>query len=147
MELHNNRVGYFCRRIKSQQSDLAIKIPVHRKFRFPKKNRRWFASFFRFFLENWISQQTGIFIARSDCWDLICEKKNQNWQSYSTFVEKTFYKSSHFQQMLNNFVGCEFFSPYLQGLKLVKNALIYLVGMLGDIFLWLVARLEQWPFM
>jgi hypothetical protein len=36
MEL-NNRVGNFCKRMKSQQSDLAIKIPVHREIQFSKK--------------------------------------------------------------------------------------------------------------
>ena len=40
MEFHNNRVGDFCKRIKSQQSDLAIKIPVRREIQFSKKNRR-----------------------------------------------------------------------------------------------------------
>ena len=38
MELQNNRVGNFCKRIKSQQSDLAIKIPVCRDIEFSKKN-------------------------------------------------------------------------------------------------------------
>ena len=53
MELHNNRVGDFCKRIKSQQSDPAKKIPVRRKIQFSKKkwrnepmkneaNQRWF---------------------------------------------------------------------------------------------------------
>ena len=38
MELQNKRVGDFCKRIKSQQSDLAIKIPVRHEIQ--KKNRR-----------------------------------------------------------------------------------------------------------
>jgi hypothetical protein len=39
MELHNNRVGDFCKRIKSQQSDLAIKIPFRReKFNFLRRS-------------------------------------------------------------------------------------------------------------
>ena len=68
MELHNNRVGDFCKRIKSQQSDLAIKIQVRREIRFSKKNRRNEtmkneANQRRFFLEN----QAGIFLAGSDC--------------------------------------------------------------------------------
>ena len=37
MELHNNRVGDFCKRIKSQQSDPAKKIPVCREIQFSKK--------------------------------------------------------------------------------------------------------------
>ena len=37
--------------------------------------------------------------------------------------------------MLNNFVSFEFF--------LMKNALNNQVGMLGDMFLWLVANLKQ----
>ena len=72
MELHNNRVGDFCKTIKTQQSDPAKKIPVLHEIQFSKKklcneimkneaNQRWF------FLENQISQQTGIFLAGSDC--------------------------------------------------------------------------------
>ena len=38
------------------------------------------------------------------------------------------------------------FSPNFQGLILMKNALNNQVGMLGDMFLWLVANLKQWPF-
>ena len=72
MELHNNRVGDFCKRIKSQQSDLAIKIPVRREIQFSKKKWRNEtmkneANQRRFFLENQISERTGILIARSDC--------------------------------------------------------------------------------
>ena len=39
MELHDNRVWDFCKRIKSQQSDLAIKIPVCCEIWFSKKNQ------------------------------------------------------------------------------------------------------------
>ena len=39
-----------------------------------------------------------------------------------------------------------FYSLNLQGLIPVKNALISQVGVFGDIFLWLVANLKQWPF-
>ena len=35
------------------------------------------------------------------------------------------------------------FSPNFQGLILMKNALTNQVGMLGDMFLWLVANLKQ----
>ena len=55
MELHNNRVGDFCKRIKSKQSDLAIKIPVCHEIQFSKKNQRnetMEANQRRFFLEN-----------------------------------------------------------------------------------------------
>jgi hypothetical protein len=34
----NNKVGDFCKRIKSQQSDLTIKIPVFHKIQFSKKD-------------------------------------------------------------------------------------------------------------
>ena len=72
MELHNSRVGDFCKKMKSQQSYLAIKIPVRCEIQLSKKNWRnetmkneanqcWF------FLENQILLQTGIFIGRSDC--------------------------------------------------------------------------------
>ena len=71
MELHNNRVGDFCKRIKSQQSDPAKKISVRREIQFSKKKRRnetmkneadqcWF------FIENPILPRTGIFLAESD---------------------------------------------------------------------------------
>ena len=72
MELHNDRVGDFCKRIKSQQSDPAKKIPVCCEIQFSKK--KWpnetmknEANQRRFFLENQILQQTGIFLAGSDC--------------------------------------------------------------------------------
>ena len=39
MEFHNNRVGDFCKRIKSQQSDPAKKIPVHCEIQFSNKKR------------------------------------------------------------------------------------------------------------
>ena len=72
MELHNNRVGDFCKRIKSQQSDPAKKIPVCHEIQFSKKtwrnetmkneaNQCWF------FLENQILRRTRIFLAGSDC--------------------------------------------------------------------------------
>ena len=43
-------------------------------------------------------------------------------------------------------VYCRKNSPNFQGLILMKNALTNQVGMLGDMFLWLVANLKQWPF-
>ena len=72
MELNNNQVGDFCKRIISQQSDLAKKIPVRREIQFSKKNggnetMKIEANQHRFFLENKILRQTGIFLARSDC--------------------------------------------------------------------------------
>ena len=72
MELHNNRVGDFCKRIKSQQSDPAKKISVRREIQFSKKKRRNEtmkneANQCRFFLENQILWRTGIFLAGSDC--------------------------------------------------------------------------------
>ena len=81
MELHNNRVRDFCKRIKSQQSDLAIKIPVRRKIQFSKKKWRNEtmkneADKCRFFLENQSLRQTGIILAGSDCWDLILLQKS-----------------------------------------------------------------------
>ena len=62
MELHNNRVRNFCKKIKSQQSDPAKKIPVRHEIQFSKKKRRNEtmkneANQRRFFLENQISQQ------------------------------------------------------------------------------------------
>ena len=45
-------------------------------------------------------------------------------------------KSTWFQQTFNNFVS-------FQGFILMKNALNNQVGMLGDMFLWLVANLKQ----
>ena len=39
MELHNNRIGDFCKRIKSQQSDPAKKIPVRCEIQFSKEKR------------------------------------------------------------------------------------------------------------
>ena len=72
MEIHNNRVGDLCKRIKSQQSDLAKKIPVHREIKFSKKKRRNEtmkngANQSQFSLENQILRQTGIFLVASDC--------------------------------------------------------------------------------
>ena len=72
MELNNNRVGDICKRIKSQQLDLAINLPVPREIQFSKKNpcnetMNNEASHRQFFSENNILGQTGIFIARSDC--------------------------------------------------------------------------------
>ena len=61
MEYHKKRVGDFCKIIESQQSDLAIKIPVCYEIQFSKKNRH------QFLLENQILWQTRICIARSDC--------------------------------------------------------------------------------
>ena len=46
----------------------------------------------------------------------------------------------------NNFVNFELFSTNFQGLILMKNALTNQVGMLGGMFLWLVANLKQWQF-
>ena len=37
MELHDNIVVDFCKRIKSQQSDLAKKIPVRREIHFLRR--------------------------------------------------------------------------------------------------------------
>ena len=45
--------------------------------------------------------------------------------------------------MLNNFVNFELLFTKLQGFILMKNALNNQVGMLGDMFLWLVANLKQ----
>ena len=51
---------------------------------------------------------------------------------------------SYFQQMLNNFANFDFLFTKLS--ILVKNVLLSQVGMLGNIFLWLVANWKQWPF-
>jgi hypothetical protein len=56
---NNNRVGDFCKRIKSQQPDPAKKIPVRREIQISKKKRRNetmknVAIQCRFFLENQI---------------------------------------------------------------------------------------------
>ena len=72
MELHNNRVGDFCKRIKSQQSDSAKKIPFRREIQFSKKKQRNEtmkneANQDRFFLENQILWQIGMFFVGSDC--------------------------------------------------------------------------------
>ena len=79
------------------------------------------------------------------------QKTIQNWQSYSTFDETVYFlyllfRSSYFQQKFNNFVNFDCFSPNFQGLILTKNTLTTQVDMLGDMFLWLVANLKQWPF-
>ena len=63
MELHNNRVGDFYKRIESQQSDSAKKIPFRREIQFSKKKRRNEtmkngANQYWFFLENQISRRT-----------------------------------------------------------------------------------------
>ena len=73
MELHNNKVGDFCKRIKPQQSDPAKKIPVRCEIQFSKKKRlnetmKNEANQRRFLLENQISQRTGTFFK-----DLIAE--------------------------------------------------------------------------
>ena len=71
MELHNNRDGDFCKRIKSQESDPAKTFPICCEIQFSKKKRRnetmkneadqcWF------FIENPILPRTGIFLAESD---------------------------------------------------------------------------------
>ena len=72
MELHNNRVGDFCKRIKCQQLDPAKKIPVCREIQFSNKKQRNEtmkneANQCQFFLENQILKQTGILLAGSDC--------------------------------------------------------------------------------
>ena len=45
--------------------------------------------------------------------------------------------------MLNNFVNFELLFTKLSGIHPYKNALNNQVGMLGDMFLWLVANLKQ----
>ena len=45
--------------------------------------------------------------------------------------------------MLNNFVNFEFLFTKLSGIYPYKNALNNQVGMLGDMFLWLVTNLKQ----
>ena len=45
--------------------------------------------------------------------------------------------------MLNNFVNFELLFTNLKGFILMKNALNNQVGMLGNMFLWLVANLKQ----
>ena len=45
--------------------------------------------------------------------------------------------------MLNNFVSFELLFTKLSGIHPYKNALNNQVGMLGDMFLWLVANLKQ----
>ena len=45
--------------------------------------------------------------------------------------------------MLNNFVNFELLFTKLSGIHPYENALNNQVGMLGDIFLWLVANLKQ----
>ena len=81
MELHNNRVRDFCKRIKSQQSDPAKKIPVRCEIQFSKKKRlnetmKNEANQRRFFLENQILWRIGNFLAGSDCCDLILLQKS-----------------------------------------------------------------------
>ena len=81
MELHNNRVGDFYKRIKSQQSDSTKKIPFRREIQFSKKKRRNKtmkneSNQCQFFLENRILLQAGIFLAGSDCCDLILFQKS-----------------------------------------------------------------------
>ena len=49
----------------------------------------------------------------------------------------------NFQQMLNNFVNFELLFTKLSGIHPYENALNNQVGMLGDMFLWLVAYLKQ----
>ena len=53
---------------------------------------------------------------------------------------------SNFQQMLNNFVNFELFFTKLLGIDPYEKRITSQVGMLGDMFLWLVANLKQWPF-
>jgi hypothetical protein len=72
MELHNNRKGDFCKRIKFQQSDPAKKIPVYHEIQLYMKKRcnetmKNEENQCRFFLENPILQWTGIFLAGYDC--------------------------------------------------------------------------------
>ena len=67
MELHNNRVGDFCKRIKSQQLDLAKKILVRCEVQFSKKKWRNEAikneaNQCQFFLENQILLRDRIFL-------------------------------------------------------------------------------------
>ena len=45
--------------------------------------------------------------------------------------------------MLNNFVNFELLFTKLSGIHPYENALNNQVGMLGDMFLWLVANLKQ----
>ena len=81
MEVHNNRVGDFCKRIKSEQSDPAKKLPVRHEIQFSKEKQRNKtikneANQRQFFLENQILRRTGIFLAGSDCSDLILLQKS-----------------------------------------------------------------------
>ena len=58
---------------------------------------------------------------------------------------KTFYTLQ--EQILSTTLSIlMFYSPNFQGLILMKNSLTHQVGMLGDIFLRLVANSKQWPF-
>ena len=66
-QLHNNRVGDFCKRIKSQQLDLAKKILVRCEVQFSKKKWRNEAikneaNQCQFFLENQILLRDRIFL-------------------------------------------------------------------------------------
>ena len=53
--------------------------------------------------------------------------------------------SSYFQQTLNNFVNFELFFTKLSKIDPYEKTLTAQVGMHGDMFLWLVANLKQWP--
>ena len=50
---------------------------------------------------------------------------------------------SSFQQMLNNFVIFELLFTPLSGIHPYEKCIKNQVGMLGDMFLWLVANLKQ----
>ena len=138
MELHNNRVGDFCKRIKSQQSDLAIKIPVSHEIQFSKKNQRWFASFFivslsLFFLENWISHRTGIFLAGSDCWDLILLQKS----SIKSKLGWLFWKAGIFRFFLREILFIIFVHSEISENRVGWFPIIYLL-------LWSSHRFSCW---
>jgi hypothetical protein len=69
MEPHFNRVGDFYKRIKSQQSDLAIKIPVCREIQFSTKNLRN-ETLKNETNQHWFLLENTIFTAD---WDLYCK--------------------------------------------------------------------------
>ena len=71
------------------------------------------------------------------------------WQKNISKLTKWFVKTMYFFILFRSiylqqkFVNFEFFSQNFQGLILMKNALTTQVGMLEDMFLWLVANLKQ----
>ena len=70
---------------------------------------------------------------------MMAKKLLKVWWKHVLFI---LFRRSNFQQMLNNFVNFELLFTKLSGIhpyEKLKNQ----VGMLGDMFLWLVANLKQ----